>query len=542
MKPTITNPILKGFNPDPSIVRVGEDYYIATSTFEWYPGVQIHHSKDLVNWRLLTRPLNRAALLDMTGTPDSCGVWAPCLSYADGLFWLIYTDVKRFDGNFKDSHNYLTTCVTIDGVWSNPVYLNSSGFDPSLFHDEDGSKWLVNMIWDHRPARSFFGGICLQEYSVEQHCLIGTTKSIFPGSELGFTEGPHLYRRNGYYYLLTAEGGTGYSHAMTMARSKNIDGPYELDPIKHFVTAKDNPESALQRCGHGDWIATQTGECYVVHLCSRPLSNELKRSPMGRESAIEKAYWSDDGWLRITNRDNLAVNFIPQQQMPAPELPPHPWPTPGSCCYFNNADLPIDFQWLRSPEPQTLFSLTERPGRLRLFGRESLGSYYASSLVARRQQAYCFDVVTKMEFEPENFQQMAGLVSYYNAHKFHYLYISHDENIGKHIGIMSCLGDQSLAATFLLDETGSKLIAIPDAVPIYLRAQIRYAELVFSWSLEQQSWQELTVTLDQSLLSDEAGKGEGANFTGAFIGLCCQDVSGRRLPADFEYFEYQELV
>ena len=157
----IRNPILRGFNPDPSIVRVGDDYYIATSTFEWFPGVQIHHSRDLVHWRLLTRPLTRASQLDMRGDPDSCGVWAPCLTHADGLFYLIYTDVKRYGrttvggasgASLRDFHNYLVTSPRIDGDWSDPVYLNSSGFDPSLFHDDDGRKYLVNMLWDHRPG------------------------------------------------------------------------------------------------------------------------------------------------------------------------------------------------------------------------------------------------------------------------------------------------------------------------------------------------------------------------------------------------------
>lgn len=248
-KAMIKNPILPGFNPDPSIVVVGDDFYIATSTFEWYPGVQIHHSKDLKNWRLVSRPLNTEALLDMRGEPDSCGIWAPCISYSDGLFHLIYTDVKRFDGNFKDAHNYLTTCATIDGQWSDPVYMNSSGFDPSLFHDDDGRKWFVNMIWDHRHLKNRFGGILLQEYCPKQHKLIGEIKNIFAGSELGITEAPHLFKRNGYYYLLTAEGGTFYNHAMTMARSKNIDGPYELDPYGYLLTSKDHQDLPIQRAG-----------------------------------------------------------------------------------------------------------------------------------------------------------------------------------------------------------------------------------------------------------------------------------------------------
>ena len=164
----IKNPILPGFNPDPSIVRVGDDFFIAVSTFEWYPGVQIHQSRDLRNWRLAARPLNRAALLDMRGNPDSGGIWAPCLSHDDGLFYLVYTDVKRLDPSVKDAHNYLTTCETVDGEWSDPVYLNSSGFDPSLFHDDDGRKWLVNMVWDSRHERNRFGGIYLQEYCPRQ--------------------------------------------------------------------------------------------------------------------------------------------------------------------------------------------------------------------------------------------------------------------------------------------------------------------------------------------------------------------------------------
>ena len=154
----ILNPILRGFNPDPSIIRVDEDYYIATSTFEWFPGVQIHHSRDLVNWQLLTRPLRRPGQLNMLGDPDSCGVWAPCLSYDKGLFYLIYTDVKRYGrtstggasggASLRDFHNYLVTSDRIDGDWSDPVYLNSSGFDPSLFHDDDGRKYLVPQLID----------------------------------------------------------------------------------------------------------------------------------------------------------------------------------------------------------------------------------------------------------------------------------------------------------------------------------------------------------------------------------------------------------
>jgi len=532
MSGVIENPILKGFNPDPSICRVGDDYYVATSTFEWYPGMQIHHSRDLVNWRLLARPLNRESLLDLRGVPDSCGVWAPCLTHADGLFWLVYTRVNRFDGNFKDTHNYLTTCDRIDGEWSDPVYLHSSGFDPSLFHDEDGRKWYLSMIWDYRPDRTSFGGIFLQEYSVDERRLVGDSHNIFPGSELGFTEGPHLYRRGDYYYLLTAEGGTGYDHAMTMARSKNITGPYELDPQGHFITARETPESPLQRCGHGDWVETRDGATYAVHLCSRPLAPDNRRSPMGRESAIEQLEWDDAGWLR-----NTTGSSAPAENIPAPGLPACPWPDSPTRTDFDSDTLPVDFQWLRTPDPDYLYSLTDRPGYLRLYGRESLGSLFYSSLVARRQQAFSFEAQTEVEFSPQHFQQQAGLVCYYNGHKFHYLYLSRDEEQGRHLGIMSCPGDLSLDTVYPLQD---QPVALPEEGSVFLKATVDRDRLQFAWSADGASWEAVGDALDYSLLCDEVGKGEGANFTGAFIGVCCQDSAGTALPADFRYFDYRE--
>ena len=193
----IQNPILKGFNPDPSIIRVKDDYYIATSTFEWFPGVQIHHSKDLQHWQLITRPLDRISQLNLIGVPDSCGVWAPCLSYDKGILYLVYSNVKSFDGVWKDTPNFLVTSNDITGNWSAPIYLNSSGFDGSLFHDDDGRKYFLSMITDQRRGR-LFGGIVLQEYCNKAKKLIGKQQLIFEGSALGCTEAPHIYKRNGY--------------------------------------------------------------------------------------------------------------------------------------------------------------------------------------------------------------------------------------------------------------------------------------------------------------------------------------------------------
>ncbi|HVI30748.1 glycoside hydrolase family 43 protein [Phenylobacterium sp.] len=532
----IRNPILPGFNPDPSIVRVGEDFYVATSTFEWFPGVQIHHSRDLVNWRLLTRPLRRASQLNMLGDPDSCGVWAPCLTHADGLFWLIYTDVKRYGrttvggasgASLRDFHNYLVTSPTINGEWSDPVYMNASGFDPSLFHDDDGRKWFVNQLWDHRPGRNRFAGIVLQEYDHAARALIGERKVIFEGTALGLTEAPHLYKRDGWYHLVTAEGGTGWNHAVTMARSRAIDGPYELHPDRHVLSSRHRPDAPLQRAGHADLVETADGRTYAVYLCGRPLPNR-GRCVLGRETAIQPMAWGEDGWLRTT-----AGEGIPQLEVPAPDLPPHPWPAAPARADFDGPELPIDFQWLRSPWPDELFSLTERPGFLRLFGRESIGSTFRQALVARRQQGFCYSAATLMDFEPAHFQQAAGLVCYYGGTKFHYLHVTHDAEWGRCLQVMSALPDQPQGDAF------TRPVSIPPG-PIELRVEVDYERLRFGWRVAGGPWAWLPEQFDASILSDEATAPGLPNFTGAFVGVACQDTSGSRRPADFDWFDYQE--
>lgn len=533
----IRNPILPGFNPDPSIVRVGDDYFIATSTFEWFPGVQIHHSRDLVHWTLVARPLARATQLDMRGDPDSCGVWAPCLTYADGRFYLVYTDVKRYGRtsvagasgtSLRDFHNYLVTSDRIDWEWSEPVYLNSSGFDPSLFHDDDGRKYLLNMLWDHRPGQNRFAGIVLQEYAPEQQRLVGERHNIFSGTAIGFTEGPHLYKRDGWYHLLTAEGGTGWGHAVTMARSRTLLGPYELHPDVHVLTARERPDAALQRTGHADLVETQAGETYMVYLCGRPLGNR-GRCTLGRETAIQPMTWGADGWLRTLDGQGL-----PTIDAPAPAgLPPQPPALAPVRDDFDGDTLPLAFQWLRSPFPDDLFTLRARPGHLRLYGRETIGSLFRQALVARRQQAHCYSAATRMEFGPEHFQQMAGLVCYYNSSKFHYFYVSRDE-AGTHLRVMSALPDQ------VATDAVTAPIPIPGGVPIDLRAEVDYERLRFAYRLGTGAWQWLPQLFDASILSDEASAPGLPNFTGAFVGMACQDLAGTARPADFDWFEYRE--
>jgi xylan 1,4-beta-xylosidase len=408
------------------------------------------------------------------------------------------------------------------------VYLNSSGFDPSLFHDDDGRKYLLNMLWDHRPGKNRFAGIVIQEYSAAERSLIGERRVIFEGTAIGFTEAPHVYKRNGYYYLITAEGGTGWGHAVTMARSRSLLGPYELHPDTYILTARHRPDVGLQRAGHADLVETQGGETFMVYLCGRPLPNR-GRCTLGRETAIQRMTWSADGWLRTEDGQG-----VPAGQVSAPPLPASPFPPAGVRDDFDGPDLPVAFQWLRSPWPDELFSLTARPGHLRLYGRETIGSQFRQALVARRQQSHCYSAATMIEVEPRHYQQMAGLVCYYNSAKFHYLYVSHDEAVGKHVRVMTCLPDQVQSDVF------TPPLAIPAGRRLHLRVEVDYERLRFAYQVEGSDWQWLPQQFDASILSDEATAPGLANFTGAFVGMACQDMAGTAMPADFDFFEYVE--
>ncbi|MGL1886278.1 MAG: glycoside hydrolase family 43 protein [Reichenbachiella sp.] len=529
---SIKNPILKGFNPDPSILRVGDDYYIATSTFEWFPGVQIHHSKDLVNWQLITRPLRRKSQLDMIGAPDSCGVWAPCLSYDKGTFYLVYSNVKSFAGTWKDTPNFVVTTDDILGDWSDPIFLNSSGFDGSMFHDDDGRKWYLSMLVDHRKSK-FFGGIIMQEYDPVQKKLIGESHYIHEGTELGCTEGPHLYIKDGYYYLVLAEGGTEYNHAVTVLRSKEITGPYELHPDNPFVTAAHNPELPLQKSGHGDFVQTQNGDWYAVFLVGRPIV-ERGRCILGRETAIQKFDWSEGEWPRLSHGNNQ-----PQLETEAPDLPAYLFDASDEKSKFEGDELDINFQSLRVPTEESWCSLTKRKGYLTLSGRDSLSSFHRQSMIARRVQDFHTVTTVCMEFDPINFQQMAGLVCYYNTSHFYYLHVHGDERTQtKWINIVS--NDK-----FVITEPLENPIEITGTEQILLRSEINCGDLQFYYSLDNQSWKAIGPVLDASILSDDYIQHDKERympaFTGSFLGMTAQDLTGKNHPAYFKWFEYKEI-
>ncbi|MDE6926594.1 MAG: glycoside hydrolase family 43 protein [Acetatifactor sp.] len=510
----IHNPILKGFCPDPSIIRVGRDYYIATSTFEWWPGVRLFHSGDLQHWEQIPSPLRRESQLNLVGDPPSGGVWAPCLSHDGKRFFLIYTDVKTKKGRYYNTHNYLVHTDDIYGDWSEPVYLNSIGFDPSLFHDTDGRKYLVNMV-------NGFKGILVQELDSEYH-LTGRQQKVYAGSGIGCTEGPHMYHIGDWYYLIAAEGGTGYNHCVTMARAKTVWGPFETAPENPILTSDREDMSSLQKCGHADIVETQNGEWYMVHLCSRPLKGE-RWCTLGRETAIQKMIWDREGWLRLQRGGRFADN-----ETEAPAGMEQACPEDGEEGFyddFEESELHVRYSSPRI-DYNTFANCTARKGCVRLTGQESLNSLHRVSLLGVRQQKISCMAETQMYFVPEYPEQMAGLAYLYDALHFYIL--------GKTV-----TEDGQTALVLIKSDKGAitdemEPVPVPQGESIWLRAKTAEDGMSFAffYSLNGADWQQAGAAQTTQILTDEYCRG----FTGAHFGMYCHDMTGLHREADFEYF------
>lgn len=525
----IQNPVLRGFNPDPSIIRVNEDYYIATSTFEWFPGVQIHHSKDLINWELIPHPLQTVKQLDLKGIPNSGGVWAPCLSYCDGVFYLLYSISRTWTGVYKDVDNFIVTTTNIYEEWSDPIYVNSAGFDASLFHDPTtNKKWVTCVNWDYRKNSSgnaveSFCGIILQEYDNNQQKLVGDVYNIFEGTDIGLVEAPHIYFKDGYYYLMTAEGGTLKEHAVTLCRSKSITGPYELHPQNPVLTAVDNEDLILQRAGHASIVDTTNGDWYMAHLCGRPHKPEI-RCNLGRETALQKMCWIDD-WLYLEGGGHSPKEFVVE---PNNANTKRKWQK-LFVDNFEEDKLSIHFNSLRIPMTEDWVSLSKTKGKLSIKGRESLFSTFYQSTVARRVQHFDIIAQTKVTFFPESHYHSAGLIYYYDTETHYYLRLTYDENEGLICNI--------LESDFTITKIVSESVKL-NSNTVSFRAEIKEKALQFYYSLNDVDFIKIGETLDATKMSDEY---VGGHFTGSFVGMHACDMNQKSKWAEFDYFKYEEL-
>ena len=539
----IKNPILPGFNPDPCICRKGEDYYMAVSSFEWFPGIPVYHSKDLKNWELYSHVLTDDVAVDLKKLPSAKGIWAPCLTYCEkeDLFYVVYGVMNSMNARYFDVDNYLITAKDIKGPWSEPVYIHSSGFDASILHDDDGRKYIVSLEWETREGYEKPGAICMVEYSSEKKEIVGYPKRIWSGgTDRGCIEAPHLTKRGDYYYIMCAEGGTGYGHSVTMGRAKEVWGPYEGDPTNPILTSIPgdfyerhdpdhlkpkyfNPESVLQKSGHGSYVETQLGEVYLVHHTARPFVPEL-RCTLGRETAIQKMKWTDDGGLRMYDDLNLAKEYVAESKLPEYKVPQIP-----NFDDFDGEELGLQYYAPRIA-PSSFADVKARPGFVRIRGQESRCSLNKVSILARKLTSVYAKVTTKMEFKPEVHQHSAGLIMYYDNMNYIYLRKYYSETLGQ--SALSIIHLENGEKTEFLNTRISV-----DECPISLRLNVEGRQSYFEWSYDGEAYNKIGKVFDTTKFSDEYCKyGE---FTGTFVGMTCADRVLHKHYADFDFFNYE---
>jgi xylan 1,4-beta-xylosidase len=473
----------------------------------------------LANWETICYPLDEPRLLHMEGNPKSTGIWAPCLSHCDGTFYLVYTDMKYWHVPFQDSPNYITTAKDIRGPWSDPVFINCSGFDPSLFHDDDGRKYFVSMEWDYRkfdPQKEAtqFTGILVTELDPKTLKPIAEPRKVFKGSPRGLVEGPHVYKKDGWYYLLTAEGGTTYEHAETVARSREPYGPYELHPETYLVCSVGAPEKPIQKTGHGQIAQGPDGRYWFAYLCGRPIGRH-RRCPLGRETAINEIIWKDN-WPYLKNGTTVPdESFAGYGEQRPPQAKRYG---------FGDESFLLDFQGLRSRPKYAL-----EGGALRLWGGNSPCCNFGQGALLRRQADFGFEAKTSFKLSGQNFQQMAGLIYRYDEETFYYLRVAHDDEAGKADISLLCMDHGGFGMPVTVE--------IPDAfAQIHLKLAVKGETGAFSYSLDGKTYTALDYTVDATKISDDYARPLG--FTGAFVGMQCVDMRDKTAFADFYTFEY----
>lgn len=507
--PLIENPVLRGFNPDPSIVRVGDEYFIATSTFEFQPAVRIHRSRDLANWEVAGHAFHD---LDLRGIPDSGGVWAPSLSHAEGQFWLAYSIVRTMDGDDKDIENWLVTGPTPLGPWSEPVFLGSRGFDFSFFHDDDGTHWIVGVQWDHRPEFPSFSGIVVEEYLPHEGRTSGIAHRIY--SEVGLVEGPNLYKIDGQYLLLLAAGGTGWNHGICAARSPELLGTYTRDEIEAVMTTRHDPGAALQKAGHGELVQTPEGQWLLVHLATRPTLHLGERfGTLGRETCLQPVEFVDD-WPRLAHGGYLpAESFTvggPGGSAPREEA----WSDA-----FDAATLDrTRWSTVRAMDP--VGDLAARPGWLRIAGGHTCSSVFAQAMVLTRVEEHDTVFEATVEAAPRTSREAAGVIAYYDRAGWIWLQVTHDDESGRHLRVVRRDGRATMR---------SGPVPVPDG-EVRLRAHLTGSVMRFAYRVGE-SWRDFPGEYPAWTLSDDHGG--RLRFTGMFLGLRAEDLDQRGWHADF---------
>jgi len=500
---TFQNPIIPGFHPDPSICRVGDDYYLVNSSFEFFPGVPIFHSRDLVHWRQIGYCLTRKSQLNLDHARASGGIYAPTLRYRNGTFYMITTLVDT-------GGNFFVTATNPAGPWSEPVWVDHAGIDPSLLFDEDGT------VYYDRHEGMADGYIGQAKINLQTGKLDGDFKEVWRGTGGVWPEGPHLYKINGKYFVMIAEGGTSYDHMVTIARSDSPWGPFVPNPRNPILTHRNRPDSSIQALGHADLVETPDG-WWLVCLGIRPQGGKFHH--LGRETFLAPVTWSEDGWPVVNGNGTLETN------MTAPRLPQHPWEKEPARDEFNPPALGLQWNFLRNPYAGDC-SLTERPGWLRLNGSAvTLNDQDSPAFVGRRQTDLACRASTRLSFNPQHENEEAGLVL--RGNEKNHCEIGVTLKDGKRQVFFRKTLDGKIIEPVQYEEIGSG-----DVILSVVASPLVYE---FSCALAKGPAKKLGTALTCDLSSEKVG-----GFTGVFLGLYATGNGQKSTrPADFDWFEYR---
>lgn len=495
------NPVIPGFYPDPSVCRVGEDYYLVTSSFEYFPGVPLFHSRDLVNWRQVGHCLTRTSQLDLAKIGSSGGIYAPTLRYHNGTFYMITTNVNK-------GKHLIVTAKDVTGEWSDPVWVAQEGIDPSLFFDDDGKVYFE---WTMKSA------IYQAEIDVTTGSLLSEPRLIWHGTGGRYPEAPHLYKINGRYYLLIAEGGTEYGHMVTIARGSSPWGPFESCPRNPIATHRNDGPHPIQATGHGDLVQAQDGTWWMVCLAFRTPGLYQNYHHLGRETFLAPVTWDAEGWPVVGSKGMIEL------EMPTETLPQHPWEEEPALDDFTLPTLNLGWNFLREPL-ETNWSLTERPGWLRLRGSAvTLNDSDAPAFIGRRQQHFTCTASVCLDFAATEDGDEAGLTVLMNEHHHYELAVTRLED-KRHLIVRKTIGDLAAIVARITIEDG--------ILELYIQADPHR----YTFQYKQGAELRTLATGEARYLSSEVAGG----FTGVYIAMYATgNGKPASVPADFDWFRYE---
>jgi len=530
-----SNPILAGFYPDPSICRVGSDYYLVNSTFSYFPGIPVFHSKDLVSWKLVGYVMDREEQLNLDGLGVSRGIFAPAIRYNKDLFYVTCTLVDR-------GGNFVVTSKTPEGPWSNPVWLPEiNGIDPSMFFDEDGKAYIIynSIPPDNKPLYNGHRTLRMYEFDLQNNKVIGEEKILVNGGvditkKPVWIEGPHIFQKDGYYYLIAAEGGTAEQHSEVVFRSKEVGGPYEpfsQNPILTQRNLDPKRKNPITSTGHADFVQTEAGDWWAVFLGCRPYKEDYFNT--GRETFLAPVKW-ENGWPIINyGRDEVQYHY---------PLPIQPSGTTAGIQYSGNMKIRDDFSievlnknwmFLRTPKEQW-YNLKQRPGFLSMQLRpESCSGTGNPSFIGHRQQNLSGYASIALDFSPAAENEKAGLLMFQNENHFYLLCKSMQGTESVIQLFQSSDGKRSKDAMELM---ASHIIETDQSEKeLYLKIEAKGDSYSFSYGLGPNQWNLLKDSVDAKYLSTKVAGG----FVGCLYALYATSL-GRSChnEAFFDWFQY----